>query len=489
MNIYDIYLQFKAIGAIEYKKELFVFSKETDTLLSQESTHEDYAILYILPYYQIASIIKKDITANKKSLLHKIINGKILFDNIDFLIKLQDYICFLLKQKAANIDYLFVQRQLLAIHDSIKEYDSLQNLRLKELFLSDIKQRAINLYDNLYFDKEKIMTQIENSECEIDEKQFLFIRKLVNLTSKTDTKKLEKIATNLIAQNPVLSYYQSISYVKDFEPSKELFIILKTSYPYEDILFDLKMPFERATQSKLYAKYDCIQQQIVFEIMVSNKNERYKVYNRLTTALQNYLDKYKSTYKKWLTDNYPDIWAFELNDTEMKQLLNSNLHNLMFALKNRWTQDYAVSASLVVISKILQTLYQNESECLEIINTLYENWVIFLFENYTTTNVYKFNKNKEIHTASLLRKIEAMSNDITLLAHFSKNDIISKQIQKIEETVTQTIQKQSENHIKKESIILGLLEEICSSLGVYKKNLPYIALLIKTYKESLWKII
>jgi hypothetical protein len=59
----------------------------------------------------------------------------------------------------------------------------------------------------------------------------------------------------------------------------------------------------------------------------------------------------------------------------------------------------------------------------------------------------------------------------------------------VQETVTNIVEKPFENHIEKDSVIIGLLEEICSSLGVYKKNLPYIALLIKTYKENLWKII
>jgi hypothetical protein len=312
---------------------------------------------------------------------------------------------------------------------------------------------------------------------------------LINLTSKTDTQKLEKTIANLIAQNSILSYYQSISKKKDFEPSKELFVILKTNYPYEDILFDLKIPFERVTQSKLYAKYDCTQQQIVFEIFTDNTEERHKACGRLTAALQKYLDKYKTTYKQWLTDIYPDIWAFELSNSEMKQLLNNDLHNLMFVLKNNWTQDYAVSVALTVVAKILHTLYNDESECTEIINILYENWGIFLFEGYTTTDIYQINKNKEFRIASLSKQVEAMNNDITLLAHFSENEEINKHIQNIQKTITDLISKQCKDDIKRNNIILGLLSEVCSSLGVYKKNLPYIALLIKTHKKSLWKII
>jgi uncharacterized protein (UPF0147 family) len=103
--------------------------------------------------------------------------------------------------------------------------------------------------------------------------------------------------------------------------------------------------------------------------------------------------------------------------------------------------------------------------------------------------MYQFNKNKEFRITSLTKQVEAMNNDITLLAGFSQNENINKHIQKIQQTVTDIIEKQSENHMEKDSVILGLLEEICSSLGVYKKNLPYIALLIKTYRESLWKIL
>ena len=488
-NIYDIYLQFKAIGAVEYKNELLVFSKEIDTVLSQDSTVEKYSTYYIVPFYQIATIIKRDIAKNQKSLWYKIINGTILFDNIDFIGKLQDYIRFLLKQREANVDFLFARKQLSAIMDHIKEYDALQNPRLKEISLFAIKQRAIKLYDNLYFDKEKITTQIEKTECEIEKKQFLSLVKLINLTAKTDTKKLEKTVADLIAQNPVLSYYQSINYVKDFDFSKQLFIILQTNYPYEDIVFDIKTTFERATKSKLYAKYDSTQQQIVFEISTNNTAERYKVYNQFVTTLEKYLDKQKNTYKKWITDAYFDIWTFELNGSTAKQSLNNNLHNLMFTLKNCWTQDYAVSTTLIVISKILQTLYKNESECSDIITALYENWFVFLFKDYTTTNIYQFHKNKEFHTVSLLKQVESMNNDIGLLAGFSENEAICQHIRKIEETVTNIVEKPFENHIEKSSVVLGLLEEICSSLGVYKKNLPYIALLIKTYRETLWKII
>ena len=488
-NIYDIYLQFKVIGAIEYKNELLVFSKEIDAILSQQSVSEEYSTCYILPFYQIAAIIKKNIATKQKSLLYKIINGIVLFDNIDFIVKLQAYIYFLLKQREENVDFLFVRRQLSAISDNIKEYDSLQNPRLKEMSLSAIKQNVINLYDNLYFDKEKIITQIEKSECEIEEKQFLTINKLVNLTLKTDAKKLEKIVTDLIAQNTTLSYYQSISNTKDFNSSKHLFIILRTNYPYEDIVFDIKIFFEQATQSKLYIKYDSIQEQIIFEILANSEEDKHKLYDRLMAALQKYLEKSKTVFKVQLVDAYPDIWAFELNGAEIKQPLNKDLHGLMFALKTCWTQDHAVSITLVIISKILHSLYKDESESSEVINMLYENWFIFLFEDYTTTNIYQFNKNKELRAASLVKQVESMGNDITLLAKFVENEIINKQIRRIQETVINSIEKQSENHIVKNSIIFGLLEEICSSLGVYRKNLPYIALLIKTYREILWKII
>lgn len=488
-NIYDIYLQFKAIGAIKHKNELLVFSKEIDTILSQQSISEEYSTCYILPFYQIAALIKKNIATNQKSLLHKIINGVILFDNINFIVNLQTYVHFLLKQREANIDFLFVRRQLSAITDNIKEYDSLQHPRLKEIYLSTIKQKVINLYDNLYFDKEKIITQIEKSECKIEEKQFSFINKLVNLTSKTDTKKIEKIVIDLIAQNSILSYYQSINSVKDFNFSKQLFIIIHTNYPYEDIIFDIKIPFEQASKLKLYTKYDSIQEQIIFEIITNKKEDKHKLYDRFMVVLQKYLEKSKNIFKIQLIDAYPDIWAFELNSSKVKQSLNTDLHDLMICLKSNWTQDYAVSVSLVVVSRILQRLYKNESECLEIITALHDNWFILLFTDYTTTNIYQFNKNKEFRTSSLVKQVESMSNDIPLLAEFIKNETINKHILKIQETIINTIEKQSENHIKKNSIILGLLEEICSSLGVYKKNLPYIALLIKTYREILWKII
>ena len=488
-NIYDIYLQFKAIGAIEYKNDLLIFSKEIDTVLLQDNGDEKYQTYYILPYYQITSIIKNEIVSKNKYLLHKIINGKILFDHIEFLVKLQGYIDFLLKQKAVNVDYLFIRRQLSAIKENVKKYDSFQNPHLKEIHLSVIKKKIINLFDNLYFDKEKITTQIEKSECEIEEKQFLSINKLINLTSKTNTKKLEKIITDLMGQNSILSYYQFINNSKDFNSSKHLFIILQTKYPYEDIIFDMKIAFERATKSELYAKYDSSQQQIIFEIITNNKEERDKRYDQFTVGLKKYFEKSNTTFTLRITDAYPDIWAFELTDSAVRQSLNKDLHLLMFAFKNCWTQDYAVSISLIIISKILNTLYKNESECLEIITALYENWVFLLFENYATTNMYQFNKNKEFRTASLLKQVESMSNDIALLANFSDNEKINNHIKKIQETVTNIIEKQSENKIKKDSIILGLLEEICSSLGVYKKNLPYIALLIKTYRESLWKII
>jgi hypothetical protein len=488
-NIYDIYLQFKAIGAIEYKNELLVFSKEVEVVLSQESTDEEYPIRHILPFYQIASIIKKDIAAKRKSLLRKIINGKILFDNINFVVRLQDYIHFLLKQREANIDYLLGRGQLSAIADNIKKYDSSQNLRLKEIYLSAIKRKMLHLYDSLYFDKEEIITQIEKSECEIGEKHFLAINKLINLTSKTGTKKLEKIVADLIAQNPILSYYQSINTIKDFNFSKQLFLILQTNYPYEDIVFDIKTSFERATKSKLYIKYDATQQQIIFEIITDNKEEKYKLYDRLIVTLQKYLDKSKSVFTRYLTDTYSDIWAFELHGSNVKQSLNNDLHNLMFRFRHCWTQDYAVSVTLIIISKILHTLYKSEDECSEVITALYENWLIFLFKDYTTTNMYQFHKNKEFRTASLLKQVESMSNDIDLLSGFSENEQINKQIRKIQKTVTELIEKLPENHIEKESVVFGLLEEIGSSLGVYRKNLPYIALLIKTYKESLWKII
>ncbi|MDR2980110.1 MAG: hypothetical protein LBV02_06705 [Bacteroidales bacterium] len=488
-NLYDIYLQFKAIGAVEYKNELLIFSKEIDTIFSQESVDGEYSTYLILPYHRIAAIMKNDIAKKEKSLLHKIINGEILFDNLDFIVKLQNYIRFLLGRKEENVDFAFVRGQLSAINNAVKEYDSLRNPHLKGIYLSVIKQKAISLYDNLYFDKEKIVTQIEKSASEIGEKQFLAINKLINLTSRADTPKLEKTIANLIAQNPVLSYYQSISSVKDFELSKQIFTIIKTIYPYEDILFDLKIPFEQATGSKLYAKYDSVQEHIVFEIITDNKEERHTPYNRLTAALQKYMDKNGAKFKIWLTDDYPDIWSLELSDLNAKQSLNSDMHDLMFAFKKHWTQDYAVSIAIVIISKILYVLYENESKCSEIINVLYENWFIFLFEDNTTTNIYQFNKNKEFRTASLMKQVESMSNDMALLAGFFQNGIINKYTCAIQELVTNIIEKQFKHHIEKENAVLGLLEETCSSLGVYKKNIPYIALLIKTYRETLWKII
>ena len=487
-NIYDTYLQFKAIGAIQYNDELLVVSKEIDTVLSQDSPDEAYQSCYILPCYQIASIVKNDIAANNKFISHKIKNGKILFDNINFIAKLQNYIHFLLKQKSVNTDFLFVRRQLSAIRDNMKDYGSLQNPRLKEISLSAVKQKAINLYDSFYFDKEKIITQIEKSECQIEQKQFFALNKLINLTAKTDTKKLEKTVEDLIAQNPVLSYYQSINKTKDFDLSKQLFITLQTSYPFEDIIFDIKTSFERATKSQLYSKYDSPQQQSIFEI-TGNGKEKHQLYDRLIFALQNYLEKSKTVFKLQLTDACPDIWAFELYGSKAKQPLNDDLHSLMIGFRNHWTQDYAVSVSLIIISKILKALYKNEMECSDMINMLYENWVIFLFENYTTTDIYQFNKNKEFRISSLAKQVDAMSNDITLLSEFSENEEISKRIQKIQKTITSLVNGQPKDYIKKDSVILGLLVEVCSSLGVYKKNLPYIALLIKTHKESLWKII
>ena len=487
-NIYDIYLQFKAIGAVEYKKELFIFSKETDKVFYQKSTEEEYQTYCILPYYRITSIIKNDIAEKNKSLFHKIKIGKILFDNINFIAKLRDYINFLLQQKSVNVDFLFVRKHLSVIDDNIQKYDSLQNPKLKEIYLSVIKQKVIDLYDTLYFDKEKIILQIENSDCEVEQTQFLAINKLLNLTHRTDTQKLEKTVASLITQSPVLSYYQSINNSKDFEPSKQLFIILKTSYLYEDIIFDLKTPFERTTKSKLYAKYDKAGQ-IIFEIITNNKNEREKLYDRLAAVLQKYLEKSKSTFKIQTTDSYPDIWAFELNNSKIKLSLNNDLHNLMLALKNQWTQDYALSVALIVISKILQTLYKNESECAEQIDKLYRNWLVFLIEDNSTTNVFQFSKNKEFRTASLIKQVEAMSNDIALLANFFEHEETNKYILKTQKNVVKVISKQPENSIEKDSAVLGLMEEICSSLGVLKKNLPYIASLLKTHKEALWKII
>lgn len=489
-NIYDIYLQFKAIGAIEYKKELFIFSKEIETIFIQKATEEEYQTYYILPYYQMMSIIKKDIATKNKSIFHKIKNGKILFDNIHFIAKLRDYIDFLLKQKAVNIDFLFVREQLSVISDQIKEYDSLQNLKLKEIFLSAMKQRVLYLYDALYFDKEKMITQIERSECEIEQKQFLAINQLFKLTSKTDTPKLEKTIANLIAQNPILSYYQSVvNNSKKLESSKPLFVILKTNYPYEDIIFDIKTTFERKTQSKLYAKYDSTKRQIVFEIF-TNDEKKYKQYEQFTTGLKKKLDSSKAIFRMQLTDAYPDIWAFELTGLEdAKQLLNNDIHKLILAYKDHWTQDYAVSAAIIIISKILQTLYENESECLEIIKTLYENWFIFLFEDHAVTDIYKFSKNKDFRTDSLMKHVESMHNDIALLTGFFKNKEVKNLIGKVQETVTMIISKHFGNDVERDHVILGLLMEICSLLGVYNKNLPYLALLIKTYKNSLWKII